>query len=164
MLESIIAMFFLCLVFFLVVDYAELLRTRTILDYAAARGARARAVGFNDFMVTKTVRIASMAAAGECRTARESSISPTVGFLSSRAGSYLEAEYESDTKGILDFALWDPSVFGWHADESHGGSQADIAFEVHQLHPLVSGLPGSPEAATMRGSAKIESHYPYYLK
>ena len=164
MLETAIAMFFLCFVFFLVLDYGELLRTRTILDYAAARGARARAVGFNDFMVTKTLRIASMPVAGECITTKEAGMSPTAGFLISRSGSYLETAYESDTKGILDFELWDPCKFGWSATESHNGQQGDVTLQVHQRHPLLSGLPGGPDETTIRGEAKCESHYRHYLK
>ena len=164
MLESVIVLFFLVLAFFLVVDYAELLKTRTMMDYAAARGVRARAVGFNDFMVTKTLRIASMAVAGECLTARNAGVSPTVGFLTSRSGSYLEAEYESDTRGILDFELWDPLKFGWSAAESYNGRQGEVAMKVHQRHPLLSPLPGGDVESVVNGEAKMESHYRFYLR
>ncbi len=165
MLETALALMFLCLVFFLVADYAELLRTRTILDYAAARGARARAVGFNDFMVTKTLRIASMPVAGDCITTKETGISPSTGFLISRSGSYLETEYESDTKGILDFELWDPCKFGWSATESYNGQQGDVTLQVHQRHPLLSSPPGcDADETTLCGKAQNESHYRYYLK
>ena len=164
MLESIIALFFLFLVFFLVVDYAELLKTRMVMDYAAARGARARAVGFNDFMVTKTLRIASMPVAGECLTAKDSGISPSAGFLISRSGSYLEAEYESDTRGILDFELWNPAKLEWSASESWNGRQGDVTMQVRQHHPLVSSYPGSAEESVIRGESKMESHYKFYLR
>ena len=164
MLESVIALFFLCFAFFLVVDYAELLKTRTVMDYAAARAARARAVGFNDFMVAKTLRIATMPVAGECLTTRGTGRPPTAGFLISRSGSYLQSEYESDTKGILDFELWDPAKFGWSAAESYNGRQGDVTVKVHQRHPLVSALPGGVDETTIGGEARSESHYRYYLK
>ena len=164
MLETVLALFFLCLAFFWILDYAELPKTRTVLDYAAARGARARAVGFNDFMVTKTLRIASMAVAGKCLTTTETGTSPSTGFLISRSGSYLETEQESDTRGILDFELWEPSVFGWSAAESHNGQQGDVVLEIHQRHPLFASLPGGEEEADVRGRAQMESHYRYYLK
>ena len=40
MVESIVVMFFLCIVFFLVYEYANLLNAHTMVDYAAARAAR----------------------------------------------------------------------------------------------------------------------------
>ena len=164
MLETAIALMFLCFVFFLLLDYGELLKTRTVMDYAAARGARARAVGFNDFMVTKTLRIASMPVAGECLTTKTSGIKPTAEFLISRSGSYLESECECETQGILDFELWDPARFGWSATESSNGRQGDVTMNVHQLHPILSGIPGDGDSSTIRGEAKGETHYRYYLK
>ena len=164
MLESIIALVFLFIIFFLVLDYAELLKTRTVMDYAAARGARARAVGFNDFMVTKTLRIASMSVAGRCLTTELTGGFPSAAFLNSRAGSYLETESESYTKGILDFELWDSGKFSWNAIESYNGRQGDVVLQVRQLHPLLSSLPGGVDESVVRGEAKMESHYRYYLK
>ena len=164
MLESIIAMFFLVFVFFLVVDYAELLKTRTVMDYAAARGARARAVGFNDFMVTKTLRIATMPVAGECVTAKNLGISPSAGFLISRSGSYLESECECETKGILDFELWNPCKFSWNATESYNGQQSDVTMTVRQRHPLLSEVRSCCNEVTVEGKAQTESHYRYYIK
>ena len=164
MLETVLALFFLCLVFFLVVDYAETLKTRTILDYAAARGARARAVGFNDFMVTKTVRIATMAAAGKCRTAEDEGHAPTAAFLNSRAGSYLQSEDESYAHGILDFELWENDKLDWHVLETGGPQQGDVTLKTHQRHPLFSYAPNGATEADVSGEAKIESHYRYYLK
>ena len=68
MVESVVVLFFLCMVFFLVFDYARLLICRTTLDYAASRCALARAVGFNDFMILKTARLGAMSVSGECFT------------------------------------------------------------------------------------------------
>ena len=164
MLESIIAMFFLVFVFFLVVDYAELLKTRTVMDYAAARGARARAVGFNDFMVTKTLRIATMPVAGKCLTAKSLGRSLDAGFLISRSGSYLESECECETQGILDFELWNPSKFNWSAAESDNGQQGDVNMTVRQRHPLLSEINSCCNEVTVEGKAQTESHYHYYLK
>ena len=68
MVETVVVMFVLCLVFFLVYEYANLLTAHTVVNYAAARAARARTVGFNDFMVTKTIRVATAGVAGACRS------------------------------------------------------------------------------------------------
>ena len=40
MVETVVVMFFLCLVFFLVYEYANLLTAHTVVNYAAARAAR----------------------------------------------------------------------------------------------------------------------------
>ncbi|MBO7686965.1 MAG: pilus assembly protein, partial [Kiritimatiellae bacterium] len=68
MVETVVVMFALCLVFFSVYEYANVLTAHTVVNYAAARAARARTVGFNDFMVTKTVRVATASVAGKCRS------------------------------------------------------------------------------------------------
>ena len=43
MVEAIIVLFFVCLVFFAVYEYASLLTAHTVLDYAAASAARSMA-------------------------------------------------------------------------------------------------------------------------
>ena len=161
MVESIIVLFFLCVIFFLVFDYARLLICHTTLDYAAARAARARAVGFNDFMITKTVRVATASVAGECRSHDDKGNDLATGTLVSRMGSYLEAEQEADTKGILDFDLWDSDKLGWSADEP-GGENAELTIHVWQRRPLYGS--DDEELREVRGEAGIESHYPLYLQ
>ena len=99
MVETVVVMFFLCLVFFLVYEYANLLTAHTVVNYAAARAARARTVGFNDFMVTKTVRVATASVAGKCLSQDDFGDELSTGTIVSRMGSYLEAENEADTKG-----------------------------------------------------------------
>ncbi len=167
MIESIIVMFFLCIVFFLVFQYTNLLTVRTVLDYTAARAARARAVGFNDFMITKTVRIGSMSIAGECKTLDEKGGEMTTSKLISRSGLYLASAYESDTRSILDFELWDNGNLGWSAAEP-GGERAELTMSVWQRRPkfALAGEDGVSEndTFTMQSKAAIESHYPYYLK
>ena len=84
----------------------------------------------------------------------------STGTLVSRMGSYLETEHEADTKGILDFALWDSDKLGWSADEP-GGENAELTIHVWQRRPLY----GSEEEDVhqdlheVRGEAGIESHF-----
>ena len=161
MVETVVVMFVLCLVFFLVYEYANLLTAHTVVNYAAARAARARTVGFNDFMVTKTVRVATASVAGKCRSHNDAGGDLSTGTLVSRMGSYLEAEHEGYTKGILDFELWDSDKLGWTADEP-GGENAELTVRVWQRRPLYES--DSDELREVRGEAGIESHYPLYLK
>jgi len=170
MIESVVVMFFLCLVFFAVYECANLLTAKTVLDYAAARAVRARTVGFNDFMVTKTVRVATMSTAGRCLTQGEDGGTLSTGTLVSRMGSYLEAESEADTRGILDFALWDGSKLGWTCSEP-GGAASELTLKVWQDRPLYGS--GDDDAADdfdggrtyrIEGTAEIEGHAPFYLQ
>ena len=163
MVETVVVTFFLCLAFFLVYEYANLLTARTMMDYAAARAARARTVGFNGFMVTKTVRVATAGVAGECLSHDDKGDDLSTGALISRMGSYLEAENESVTKGILDFELWDACKLGWSVDESRG-ENADLILRVWQRRNLYGSGDDATDFHEVRGEAGIESHYPLYLK
>ena len=91
-------------------------------------------------------------------------VSPAASFLISRSGSYLEAEHENETQGILDFELWNPSKFSWSAAESYNGQQGDVNMTVRQRHPLLSEINGCCDEATVEGKAQTKSHYRYYLK
>lgn len=164
MVESIVVLFFLCLVFFAVYEYANLLAAHTVLDYAAARGVRARTVGFNDFMVTKTVRVATMSMAGRCLTQNDSGGALSTGTLVSRMGSYLEAETEGDTRAILDFDLWDGAHLGWSCTEP-GGTASDMTLRVWQRRPLYGSVDDADASLhSLEGVAEIEGHYPFYLQ
>ena len=170
MVESIIVLFFLCVIFFLVFDYARLLICHTTLDYAAARAARARAVGFNDFMILKTARLGAMAVSGECLTRVNGDSAPSTAALVSRMGSYLQAPSPAETAGILDFELWRNGNLGWTCAEPRG-DVGELTMYVWQRQPVFNSLnpPGAPERddaamITLHGEAKIENHYPFYLK
>lgn len=166
MVETVVVMFFLCLVFFWVYEYANLLTAHTVLNYAAARAARARTVGFNDFMVTKTVRVATASVAGKCRSQDDSGDDLSTSTIISRMGSYLESEWESDTRGILDFELWDSDKLGWTADEP-AGERAELTLRVWQRRPFYASDDDDVSCADLHevaGEAGIESHYPLYLK
>jgi len=171
MVETSIVTVVLCLVFFLLFDYARLVNCRTVLDYAASRCARARAVGFNDFMILKTARLGTMSVSGKSLlTMDDSDRPPSTSMLLNRMGSYLQTDSPAETHGILDFELWQPGNLGWSCAETRGDS-GEITMHVWQKQPVFNAFnpPGSAErpsaaAITLHGNAKIESHYPFYLK
>ena len=168
MVETVVVMFFLCLAFFLVYEYANIFIAHTVVNYAASRAARARAVGFNDFMVTKTIRVATAGVAGECRSHNDSGDDLSTGAIVSRMGSYLETANESETRGILDFELWDASKLGWSADEPRGDSadNAELIIRVWQRRNLYGSADSCDckDLHEVRGEAGIENHYPLYLQ
>ncbi len=68
LIEACIVIAILCLVVFCGVQMSQIYMTSEVLNHAAVCGARARAVGFNDFMVMKTIRAAAIPVAGPLRS------------------------------------------------------------------------------------------------
>lgn len=64
LIESCIVIALVCLIFMAVFQVTLIFSAREILHHASARGARAKTVGFNHWMVTKAVRVASIPNAG----------------------------------------------------------------------------------------------------
>ncbi|MCX7005902.1 MAG: hypothetical protein NTY53_01380 [Kiritimatiellaeota bacterium] len=67
LIEACIVVAILCLVVFCGVQMSQIYMTSEVLNHAAVCGARARAVGFKDFMVQKTIRAAAIPCAGALR-------------------------------------------------------------------------------------------------
>ena len=65
MVESVIALFFVLVIFLFMVDMLQAMKAKILVEYAAAKCARARAVGYNDFMLTKIARLSTMPVAGK---------------------------------------------------------------------------------------------------
>jgi hypothetical protein len=76
MVESILAMVVILLVFLALFNLSDQIRVKLLVENAAAKCARARAVGYNDFMLRKIARLSTMPAAGKCLTAADSVIIP----------------------------------------------------------------------------------------
>lgn len=68
MLESLIAISLICLIFFGAMQLSQMYAAREILHHAAARGARAKTVGFNWWMVRKAIYVASIPNSGHMLT------------------------------------------------------------------------------------------------
>ncbi|MFA5342585.1 MAG: TadE/TadG family type IV pilus assembly protein [Kiritimatiellia bacterium] len=166
MIESCIVIGLICLVLMGLFQLAQLFVAQEILDYAAGRGARAKAVGFNDFMVAKTVRIGAIANAGALTFPDRAQGGPWHQWTrqeSPRIPHYLQSDsWEIDS--ILNYALWDTIEWSCPALDA-----ASLHFEVHQAMPLTffSNMFKAffPESAVpMHGVADIENHYPLYLQ
>jgi hypothetical protein len=64
LIEACLATAILCLIFMGLFQVSQLMATRQVLYHAAARGARAKMVGLNRFMVQKAIRVAAIPNAG----------------------------------------------------------------------------------------------------
>lgn len=115
-IESCIVVAITCLIFFGLFQVSQLFSAKAVLTYSAVAGARARMVGFNDFMVYKVVRAASIPNAGPM-------VTPTV-----TRGGGVSAMVSSSTPG----ALWDTAL--------HAGSPTSPQYDLERSRiPLYLG-------------------------
>lgn len=164
LIESCIVIGLICLLLMGLFQLAQLFMAQEILDYAAGRGARAKTVGFNDFMVTKTVRIGAIANAGALTVPERTGGGPWVQWTSQespRTPFYLRY---GQLDSPLSYSLWD--TISWSCPASDDDS---LRFEVRQDVPLmffsnVFKAFFSASAVPMQGVADIENHCPLYLQ
>lgn len=78
MIETLIAIALICVVFFGIMQISNLSVSREIIYHAAARGARAKTVGFNSWMVQKSVRVAAIPNSGKMITPQFDNTDPVL--------------------------------------------------------------------------------------
>ncbi len=144
MLETVICMLFLATVFFALFQLSQMLLARTMLDHAAACAARARAVGFNDFMCLKTARAAMIPAAGRRIWPEEASPWSEV----SRVPDYLSSPDEARASAVLDYERW-------HTTE--------VKVDPGTGQSVGAALRMEADDFTAAGLCEVESHYPLYM-
>lgn len=145
MLETLIAILVIMLVFTSAFTLSRKLAARTLLDYGAARAARAKAVGFNDFMCEKSARAAIIPVAGK----RLWPTDPMVDEVS-RVPIYLSSENPPHANGILEYERWHST----YIDVESGMGMTPTAEATVEM---------SAEDFEAVGRAEIESHFPFYM-
>lgn len=143
--ETLVAVLAVTFLFFGAMRISRMVAARTVLDHAAARAARAKAVGFNDFMCRKTARAAMIPVAGR-------RIWPEYGGFeeAARVPLYLASPDESAANGILEYERWHTARIDAKSDQG--------------LSPVAECLIDmQAEDFEMSGRARVESHYPLYM-
>jgi len=156
-LEACFVIIVVALLFFALLQVSQLFTAKAVLTYAASAGARAKSVGFNDFMVSKVVRVAAIPTAGELvnpTVARGGGASfwgrarpghawnaalhagtpysPQYAIERSRIPLYLGTRWWSETDAVLEYARW-PDL-RWN--ESYAGDFL-VRIRTGQKIPLV---------------------------
>ncbi len=190
LIEACLAMALICLIFLGLFQVSRVVAARDILNHAAARAARARTVGFDDWMVEKVVRVATIPNAGLMLAPAYTNEAPAlqaslandsagvlwdkvlggnlwplfiqVGLEIARVPVYLGTQNEWQAQNILDYAEWD-SI---DVDMDGGPLAPLLTVHVSQLYPMQ--VPGSSSfyadgQVPLQGTAEIENHYPLYL-
>jgi len=178
MVETIVALLFALFAFLAVFQYADNLRTKLLLKYAAFRCARARTVGYNDYKILKTARLATMSAAGESLAKNDAGKPLSTGELLARMRTYISSRHDGAARHILDFDYWEngrtpmPQIYM---------SDGKIEIETRQRRPQffdIFAFFGGGRAVfdtssergddapnfDLHGRAAIEAHYTDYLQ
>ena len=169
MVESTLAMIVVLLVFLALFNLADLTRTKLLVENAAVKCARARSVGYNDFMLRKIARIATMPAAGRCLTPSDSgdgTLSRSMQYH--RIGDYLSSEYETQADAILDFEHWQEGKTQVSASQEQSKTTATVSQQRPRLFDFGvftgSARADSEGAAEISAMGSMEAHYPDYLQ
>jgi hypothetical protein len=187
LLESCLVIAILSLVLFGILQVARLHLARETLDYAATAAARARTVGFNDFMVHKVVRVAAIPAAGALlnpEVEREPALaatwagtrpgllwdyalaaapaSPQFEIERSRVPLYLAAQNGGQLQAILDYELW-PQLHYAVVEAGSAEVRADTRLAVPLTLPFHRAFYAADEV-TLEGRADLENHASLYLE
>lgn len=146
MIETVLAVLFITFVFLTVYQVSHRLSARILMDHAAARAARAKAVGFNDFMCRKTARVAMIPVAGRRLWPVEADDIDEV----ARIPIYLSTDHEAMARGVLEYEHW--GDMGCDVRSGGGlGAAVDACLRLET------------EDFVVKGEASVESHYPLYM-
>ncbi len=166
LIESVLVIALICLIFFGLFEVSQLFAHKEVLDYAAGRGARAKTVGFNQFMVYKTVRVGAIPNAGRL-------ISP--GYNGGPASEYtvetpliplyLGSRNAGELPSIMNYEEWDGANDVTYAPPVSPGD-GTLRMEVQQQVPLRYPFHRAFYAADsvhMTGASIIENHFQLYI-
>ena len=165
LIESALVVGLVSLIFFGLVQMALLFTAKEVVHYAANKGARARTVGFNNFMIFKTVRVGTIPNAGAMLWPNdvdggpieqsEIEIANIPWYLGAPAYNYLPA--------ILDYEDWPTVSYSTPVALADG----TLRIRVHQDYPLRMPMHRAFYAADsveLVGESRLDNHYPLYLE
>lgn len=173
----------------LLLQISELFAANEIIHHAAARGVRAKAVGFNSWMIEKSVRVAAIPNAGRLVTpdagtpgsgpgtlltgsaldkwntaVSATPAAPRYAVERARIPEYMASFNRPGSEHILDYE-------NWHTlHVSHGSgpdsSHALVRVAVDQDYPLWVPLHRTfyrGDSMNIRAEASMENHYELYI-
>lgn len=178
----------ICLILFGMIQVARIYTAREILYHGSTAAARARAVGFNDFMVHKVYRVATIPNAGAMespgfqrgaglegfvRSARPGAVwnaalrwnptSPQYSIEQSRIPLYLGAENYGRLAPILDYEDWDTVRLSRMSDSGLGTVRASVRQDLPLKYPFHRAFYAADEV-DLEGDVEMDSHASLYLQ
>lgn len=142
MVETVLAVSIITFAFLLLFKLSNMLTGKILLEHAAMRVARARAVGFNDFMCAKAARVSVIPVSGKRLWPADDE------FGSSRElGSvaiYMGTPDASIARGVLEYERWEDLRVN-----AESGDSAEVWF--------------TDDWFELSGAAGVENHDALYL-
>lgn len=183
-IETVLVSFVLGLIFFAAMQLSLMFAAREVNRHAANAGVRAKAVGFNDFMVHKVVRVASIPNAGKMTTPtftrtpntqnpfapvhlqwqqslQNQPRSPQLGIETSRIPLYLGGQRQGELDAILDYEHFTTIR---HSENSAG---VTVGVTTRQDFPLVMPFHSwfnAGDTTPLHTEAYHADHYSLYLE
>lgn len=152
MIETVIAVLVIAFMFFFLFRLSRVLTGKILVQHAAMRVARARAVGMNDFMCLKSARLAVLPVSGE--RIRPADKGFTVAMERARFANYLMAPYPGIAAAVLDYEGWK------HLEVDAGdGTKSSVRLRTGWMDQDDFKWFGFD----LKGKAGIEHNYPLYL-
>ena len=141
--ETVLAVLIVTFVFMVLFKLSHMLTGKILLEHAAMRVARARAVGFNDFMCAKAARVSVIPVAGKRLWPAEGSFGDSQ--EAERVRTYLESPDEARARGLLEYENWKRRG----VDPGDGG-QSVVTLKTDWFK--------------LEGKAGVEGSYAYYME
>lgn len=141
--ETLLAVLVITCAFLFLFRLSHTLTGKILVEHAAMRVARARAVGFNSFMCVKTARVAVIPVAGKRLWPDKDDM--TEGSEILRVRTYLESPDEPRANGLLQYEGWKNLV----VDPGDGG-QSVVTLKNDWFK--------------LEGKAGVEDGYTYYME
>lgn len=155
MIETVIAVVLVTFLFLALFRLSQILTGKVLLEHAAMRVARARAVGLNEFMCHKAARVAVIPVAGE-RLWPIGEDDLDYAMELSRIPIYMGTPNAAVANGVLEYE-------GWHrlGVEPGSGTRArtDMRFSLFGDYDRPSFWD-----FTLSGEATTESNFPLYMR
>ena len=145
MVESLLAVLIITFLFLSLFGLSRLLMGKVMAEHAAMRVARARAVGFNDFMCLKSARVAMIPSAGKRLWPTDDTFGDAQ--ESGRVRTYMESPDEARARGLLEYEGWQPTRL---LVDPGDGTLSRVRLRDGWID--------------VRGEAGIEQGYTYYLE
>ena len=142
MVETVLAVLVITFIFLMLFNLSHVLTGKILVEHAAMRVARARAVGFNDFMCLKAARVAVIPVAGKRLWPIDEKFSADKELR--RISVYMGSLDGAKASGLLDYENWHTMT----VDAGDGGQS---------VVNLKTGW------FKVEGKAGIEDGYTYYM-
>ena len=150
MIETVLAVLFISFAFVALFRLSYMLTGKILLEHASMRVARARSVGFNDFMCRKIARASVMPVSGK-RLWPTGDDAIDWDMELSRIPIYMSTDNEAIARGVLEYE-------GWGRLSVNAGD--GTATKVSQGFSLFGGT----ESFSLRGKAGVENNASLYMQ